>query len=54
MLKPQLSSQYKQITSDQIDSIILTSQGDIRNAMINLHFASQKSTKESKIKYDLE
>lgn len=33
---------YKLPTSDLIESIILTSQGDIRNAVINLHFASQK------------
>lgn len=33
---------YKLPTADLIESIILTSQGDIRNAVINLHFASQK------------
>lgn len=34
---------YKEPSSDVIDSIVLSSQGDLRNAVINLHFASQKS-----------
>lgn len=37
------SSFYKQPSNELIDSIIFTSNGDIRNAVINLHFASQKS-----------
>lgn len=34
---------YTEPNKEIIDSIVLTSQGDIRSAVINLHFASQKS-----------
>lgn len=34
---------YTQPDKETIDSIVLSSQGDIRSAVINLHFASQKS-----------
>lgn len=34
---------YNQPSVDVVDSIVLSSQGDLRNAVINLHFASQKS-----------
>lgn len=37
------TSFYKQPSTELVDSIIFTSNGDIRNAVINLHFASQKS-----------
>lgn len=43
MIQPGFKSYYKQPTSELIDNLLLTSQGDIRNAVINLHFASQKS-----------
>lgn len=33
---------YTEPGKDIIDSIVLSSQGDIRSAVINLHFASQK------------
>ena len=34
---------YTEPSKDTIESIVLSSQGDIRSAVINLHFASQKS-----------
>lgn len=37
------ASIYKQPSTELVESIIFTSNGDIRNAVINLHFASQKS-----------
>lgn len=37
------SSFYKQPSTELVESIIFTSNGDIRNAVINLHFTSQKS-----------
>lgn len=33
---------YKSPSSDIIESIIVSAQGDIRNALINLHFSSLK------------
>lgn len=33
---------YTEPSKEMIDSIVLSSQGDIRSAVINLHFASQK------------
>lgn len=43
MMQPNFMNYYKQPTNDLIDNLLLTSKGDIRNAVINLHFASQKS-----------
>lgn len=37
------SNFYKPPSTELVESIIFTSNGDIRNAVINLHFASQKS-----------
>lgn len=37
------TAHYKPLSQDTLDSIVLTAQGDVRNAVINLHFASQKS-----------
>lgn len=42
MSQPGYSKFYKQPSQDMIDSIIFASQGDIRSAVLNLHFASQK------------
>ncbi|XP_055326402.1 cell cycle checkpoint protein RAD17-like [Sitodiplosis mosellana] len=35
---------YTEPSKDTIESIVLSSQGDIRSAVINLHFASQKNS----------
>lgn len=43
MDQPGFKSYYIEPSKDTIDSIVLSSQGDIRSAVINLHFASQKS-----------
>lgn len=43
MSKSGSSEHYKPLSQGVLDSIILTSQGDVRNAVINFHFASQKS-----------
>lgn len=37
------TAHYKPLSQDVLDSIIQTAQGDVRNAVINFHFASQKS-----------
>lgn len=42
MSQPGFQKYYTEPNKDTIDSIVLSSQGDIRNAVINLHFASQK------------
>lgn len=43
MSQPGFQQYYTEPTQDTIDSIVLSSQGDVRSAVINLHFASQKS-----------
>lgn len=42
MRSPAYSEIYKSPSPDVIDSIIISAQGDIRNALINLHFSSLK------------
>lgn len=48
--KPGTSEHYKPLSQDVLDSIILTSEGDVRNAVINFHYASQKSLYTAKNK----
>lgn len=43
MAQPGFQQYYTEPNQDTIDSIVLSSQGDLRSAVINLHFASQKS-----------
>lgn len=43
MTQPAFQNYYDNPNKDMIESIVLSSQGDIRSAVINLHFASQKS-----------
>ncbi|KAJ6646938.1 Cell cycle checkpoint protein RAD17 [Pseudolycoriella hygida] len=38
-----LTASYKHPSTELVESIIFTSNGDIRNAIINLHFATQKN-----------
>lgn len=45
MNQPGFQAYYTEPNKDTVDSIVLSSQGDIRSAVINLHFASQKSKK---------
>ncbi|XP_031625363.1 cell cycle checkpoint protein RAD17 [Contarinia nasturtii] len=44
MGQPGFKVYYSEPSKDQIDSIVLSAQGDIRSAVINLHFASQKNS----------
>lgn len=44
MGQPGFKTYYTEPNKETIDSIVLSSQGDIRSAVINLHFSSQKST----------
>lgn len=43
MSQPGFQQYYTEPSQETIDSIVLSSQGDLRSAVINLHFASQKS-----------
>lgn len=43
MTQPGFKIYYTEPNKEIIDSIVQSSQGDIRSAVINLHFASQKS-----------
>lgn len=43
MSQPGFQQYYTEPNKDIINSIVLSSQGDLRSAVINLHFASQKS-----------
>lgn len=43
MSQPGYDQYYIEPSQDTIDSIVLSSQGDMRSAVINLHFTSQKS-----------
>lgn len=43
MEQPGFKKYYDNPNKDDIDNIVFSSQGDIRSAVINLHFASQKS-----------
>lgn len=43
MSQPGYSKYYKSPSAEIIESVILAAQGDIRSAVINLHFATQKS-----------
>lgn len=43
MEQPGFAKFYDNPNKEMIDSIVFSSQGDIRSAVINLHFASQKS-----------
>lgn len=43
MAQPGFKTYYTEPSKETIDNIVLSSQGDIRSAVINLHFASQKS-----------
>lgn len=43
MSQPGFQQYYTEPNADTIDSIVLSSQGDLRSAVINLHFTSQKS-----------
>lgn len=47
MAEPGFQQYYTEPSGETIDSIVLSSQGDLRNAVINLHFASQKSKRLS-------
>lgn len=51
MSQPGFQVYYTEPNKDVIDSIVLSSQGDIRNAVINLHFASQKGKFNKKIQF---
>lgn len=42
MTQPAFRQHYKTVASDAVDSIVLTAQGDLRNAMITMHMAAQK------------
>lgn len=44
MSQPGYSQYYRQPGQDVIESVILSAQGDIRSAVLNLHFASQKNS----------
>ncbi|XP_054728565.1 cell cycle checkpoint protein RAD17 [Anastrepha obliqua] len=44
MREPQIAANYNVPSQSVIDSIVFAAQGDIRNALINLHFASLKGT----------
>lgn len=54
MNQPGFQTYYTEPNKDMIDSIVLSSQGDIRSAVINLHFASQKSKWKSCLYSSLE
>lgn len=41
--QPENERFYKTATNDLIDSIVANANGDVRNAVINFHFALQKS-----------
>lgn len=43
MLDDGYSEQFKPPSNEVIDSIILTSQGDVRSAIMNLHMASLRN-----------
>lgn len=43
MAQPAFARYYKSMQLDAVESIVLTAQGDLRNAMINMHVAAQKS-----------
>lgn len=43
MSQPGYSNYYKSPTTEVLESVMLAAQGDIRSAVINLHFATQKS-----------
>lgn len=43
MAQPGFKKYYTEPSNETVDNIVLSSQGDIRSAVINLHFASQKS-----------
>lgn len=43
MAQPGFKIYYTEPSNETVDNIVLSSQGDIRSAVINLHFASQKS-----------
>lgn len=43
MAQPCFAKFYTTVAADVVDSIVLSSQGDLRNAMINMHMAAQKS-----------
>lgn len=43
MAQPGFANYYTEPDATTIEAITISSQGDIRNAVINLHFASQKS-----------
>lgn len=42
MLLPPHTKVYRPPTTNLLDSIIVSAQGDVRNALINLHFSSLK------------
>lgn len=43
MKQPAFKEYYDEPSKELIENIVFSSQGDLRNAIINLHFASQKS-----------
>uniref|UniRef100_A0A8D8FCE5 Cell cycle checkpoint protein RAD17 n=1 Tax=Culex pipiens TaxID=7175 RepID=A0A8D8FCE5_CULPI len=43
MVGPEMSRQYRVPPQDMIDSVVLSSQGDLRSVTLNLHFASLKN-----------
>ncbi|XP_062552169.1 cell cycle checkpoint protein RAD17-like [Armigeres subalbatus] len=43
MVGPEMTQHYRMPSQDMIDSIILSSQGDLRSATLNVHFASLKN-----------
>lgn len=45
MSQPGYSKYYKSPSAEVLESVMLAAQGDIRSAVINLHFATQKSKK---------
>lgn len=42
MAQPAFARHYRTVAADELDSIVLTAQGDLRNAMINMHMLAQK------------
>lgn len=49
MKQPGFQKYYDEPSADAMENIIFSSQGDLRNAVINLHFATQKSESASRI-----
>lgn len=50
MAQPAFARHYRTLSTDELDSIVLTAQGDLRNAMINMHMLAQKGDRGAAIK----